>query len=172
MIALGRALGGEVRVVLIGAADGEVADRMRSAGPAVDWRGPLPNPQALAVARRAAVGLSLLHDIPNYHHSMPTKVIEYLAHGIPVVTTPLPLAADLVRASEGGIVVPFDDHEALVDAVRSLVSDTARRDACGAAGHRYVSVHHNWSIDAERFVGQLESWAVSADGRGGSRTPS
>ena len=60
----------------------------------------------------ALAGLSLLEDRPNYRHSMPTKVIEYMAHGLPVITTPLPLAADLVERSGCGIVVPFDDAEA------------------------------------------------------------
>jgi len=36
---------------------------------------------------------------------MPTKVAEYMAHGVPVVTTPLPLAVELVSAADGGFVV-------------------------------------------------------------------
>ncbi len=46
----------------------------------------------------ALAGLSLLHDEPNFRHSLPTKVVEYMARGVPVVTTPLPAAADLVTA--------------------------------------------------------------------------
>ena len=52
--------------------------------------GPLPHFEAMAVVAGASVGFSLLHDLPNYRASMPTKVIEYLAMGVPVVASDLP----------------------------------------------------------------------------------
>ncbi|MFD0395345.1 glycosyltransferase [Streptomyces nogalater] len=73
------------------------------------WYGFLPNDRALARLSGALAGLSLLHDQPNYRHSRPTKVVEYMAHGVPVVTTPTPLAAELVERHGCGLVVPYRD---------------------------------------------------------------
>lgn len=111
---------GEVKVEIIGGArDTRTADT-------VDWgvkcghvvhHGFVPSSRALPMLDGALAGLSLLEDRPNYRHSMPTKVIEYMAHGLPVITTPLPLAADLVERSGCGIVVPFDDAEATAAAL-------------------------------------------------------
>ena len=53
------------------------------------WPGFVPNDQAMPVGDGALAGLSLLQDEPNFRHSLPTKVVEYMARGVPVVTTPL-----------------------------------------------------------------------------------
>jgi glycosyltransferase involved in cell wall biosynthesis len=71
----------------------------------------------------ALAGLSLLHDEPNFRHSLPTKVVEYMARGVPVVTTPLPAAAELARGYECGFVVPFGDPKATPRRPRTRCSD-------------------------------------------------
>lgn len=168
MIELGRQLAGEIEVVLIGAADADVRDEVLAADRAgiVRWLGPLPNPEALRFVRGAVAGLSLLHDAPNYRHSRPTKIVEYLAQGVPVVTTPLPLAVELVEGSGAGEIVPFGEVDevarAAAEAVRGL-ADPERRAALGAAGHRYAREHHDWAVDGRRFVELLEGWALSGD---------
>ena len=90
----------------------------------------------MAVVDGALAGLSLLHDEPNYRVSQPTKVIEYLAHGVPVVTTPLPLARRLVEEVGAGVVVPFGDVAATLDAVLALDADPDTRRADGPARPR------------------------------------
>jgi glycosyltransferase involved in cell wall biosynthesis len=103
-------------------------------------------------------GLSLLHDEDNYRHSRPTKVIEYMAAGVPVITTPLPLAVEMVDESGSGVVVPFGDVEAAADAIRRLVADPVARRAAVESGHRYVSTQHSWQVDGAHFVALLEAW--------------
>ncbi|CAN7196963.1 glycosyltransferase [Terrabacter sp. LjRoot27] len=146
---------GEVKVEIIGGArDTRTADT-------VDWgvkcghvvhHGFVPSSRALPMLDGALAGLSLLEDRPNYRHSMPTKVIEYMAHGLPVITTPLPLAADLVERSGCGIVVPFDDAEATAAALIELARDPERRAALGRAGHAYAREHHDWNVIGRDFV--------------------
>ena len=67
----------------------------------MEWFDFMPNAQALAMLPGALAGLALLHDQPNYAHSLPTKLVEYLAHGVPVVTTPNRTAVELVQRSTG-----------------------------------------------------------------------
>jgi glycosyltransferase involved in cell wall biosynthesis len=146
---------GEVKVEIIGGArDTRTADT-------VDWgvkcghvvhHGFVPSALALPMLDGALAGLSLLEDRPNYRHSMPTKVIEYMAHGLPVITTPLPLAADLVERSGCGVVVPFDDAEATAAALIELARDPERRAALGRAGHAYAREHHDWNVIGRDFV--------------------
>ena len=40
-----------------------------------------------------------------------------MARGLPVITTPLPLAVDLVQSADCGFVVPFNGPQAAADAV-------------------------------------------------------
>lgn len=163
IIAVGRLLSPDVSVEVIGAARPPIAERLRAATQAgwIDWRGYLPNDEALARVEGATAGLSLLHDEPNYRHSMPTKLYEYLARGVPFVSTPLPLARRLAQDSGGGVIVPFGDAAAAAQAVRDLAGDDARRQGMADSGRAWVSEHANWERDGERFVRQLEAWAAA-----------
>jgi glycosyltransferase involved in cell wall biosynthesis len=170
MIAAGRRLReqqSDVTVVLVGAADADVHDLLTSAHAQGDvtWLGPLPNPAAMAHLSGALAGLSLLHDEANYHHSRPTQCVEYLAHGVPVITTPLPLARQLVEVSGGGVVTSgFDGPEVVSEVVTTVTAwldDLPQRSRLGHRGHAHVVQHHSWQHDGARFVGLLEGHASS-----------
>ena len=125
------------------------------------WPGFVPNDQAMAMVDGALAGLSLLQDEPNFRHSMPTKVVEYMARGVPVVTTPLPAAADLVTRYECGFVVPFGDPRAAADAVLKLAADASLRAKMSSRGHEAALASLGWPADAQAFVAQLERWAMT-----------
>ncbi len=150
-----------ITVELVGSADAAARAVLAPAQAEglVRWHGFVPNDEAMLITDGALAGLSLLQDDPNFRHSMPTKVAEYMARGVPVVTTPLPLAVDLVERHECGFVVPFGDAGAAAEAVLSLQRDPARRDAMGARGHQGASEYLRWPDDARAFVAQLERWA-------------
>ena len=149
----------DIALEVIGSASGEMAQRLRGAQDHLTWLGFLPNREALARVSGATVGLSLLHDEPNYRHSMPTKLLEYLAQGVPVISTPLPLAVDLAERSGGGIIVPFADAQAVREAVVALNADDERRQRMADAGREWVRRYANWSQDGPAFVRQLQQWA-------------
>ena len=164
LVATGRLLrerGCPVQVEVVGHADGPATELLRRAHEAGDvvWHGFLPNAEALRVVEGATAGLSLLHDEPNYRHSRPTKVLEYMARGVPVVTTPTPPARALVEAHGCGVVVPYGDPGAVADAVVALHEDAPRRHALGTAGHEAAKRDHDWNADGARFVEQLRAWA-------------
>ncbi len=155
---------GDPRVELIGPADRDVVDAVEAAvhRGTLDWHGRLPNDVALARVEGTVAGLSPLHDLPNYRSSMPTKIVEYLAHQVPAITTPLPEARRLIEATGAGYVVPFEDVDALVEAVRSLAADPETCRRLGAAGHAYVAEGHSWDAVAPAFVEYLRDLAGDA----------
>jgi glycosyltransferase involved in cell wall biosynthesis len=161
MVELGRLLGDEVRVELIGAADEETQTAIETAAAAgyVKWHGFMPNDQALDLVEGALAGLSLLHDEANYRYSRPTKVIEYMACGIPVIATATEASKELLGLHKAGIVVPFDDVPAVVDAIKRLRDDAALRAEMGRNGHRAARERYAWPAYASEFVAQLEIWA-------------
>lgn len=157
------------RVVVVGPADAECKTLITDAHArgVVEWRGALPNPEAMAVVRGALVGLSLLHDIPNYRVSRPTKVMEYLACGTPVITTPLPLAALMVADSGSGVATTawsgVDLVHEVADAVMAYAGSRSRRSAESHTGWQFVRDRWSWNSDGPRFVSVLED-LVSAKG--------
>lgn len=91
--------------------------------------GVLPNPNAVETVADYSVGLAPLRDEPNYRQSQPTKVLEYLALGIPVVASDLPGTRALVDGQEAVYLVPPDDAEALAESVRCAVDPEVRTAA-------------------------------------------
>ncbi|MCL2802868.1 MAG: glycosyltransferase [Micrococcales bacterium] len=69
------------------------------------FHGRMPPRQAWALARGAWVGLSLLENTKAFAPTMPSKIYEYLACGLPVLTSPLERPAELVERSGAGAVV-------------------------------------------------------------------
>lgn len=165
MIKLGCALAPlGIAVRIVGSASGRVATDLRAAERrgAIVWHGFLPNDDALRLMERSLAGLSLLHDEPNYAGSLPTKVLEYMAHGLPVVTTPNPASVAVVDQHKCGFVVPFGDVDSAAAAIRTLRDDAVLRREMAVAGHRAVLEHYSWNRDKLDFVDVLQEWV---DGR-------
>jgi len=79
--------------------------------------GLVPNRVAIEALTDASVGLAPLRDLPNYRNSQPTKILEYLAVGLPVVASDLPGTRELVSGLDAVILVPPDDSEALATGI-------------------------------------------------------
>ncbi|HEY3682536.1 MAG TPA: glycosyltransferase [Streptosporangiaceae bacterium] len=151
-----------VTVELIGAADAEVRPLLRDAQRegVLRWYGYVPNDAALRITEGALAGLAPLRDEPNYRHSLPTKIVEYMAHGVPVIATPLPTSEDIVTAADCGLIVPFNDPAALADAALRLRDDPELRIAMGKRGHLSAHTTYNWPTHAQTFVHTLEAWSA------------
>ena len=148
----------EVTVEIIGPAERDIEDELRAAADEgiIDWRGFMPNDQALARLRGALAGVSLLHDEPNYTNSQPTKIIEYMSHGLPTITTPNWAPKELVEHADCGAVVPFGDVDAAASVVRRWREDRAERVRLGRSGYDYARTHLNWNVDAHDFVRAID----------------
>ena len=78
---------------------------------------------------------------------------------MPVITTPLPLAADLIHSENVGFKVPWDDPSAVVDAILKLRADPGLRTQMGANGHRVALREHDWNRLSADFVQIMDAVA-------------
>jgi glycosyltransferase involved in cell wall biosynthesis len=163
ILALARRLGPDHQVELAGPVDGTVRSDVDAsvADGTVVWHGFVPNDRVGGLLDGALAGLSLLSDDPNYRVSMPSKVIEYLAHGVPVVATPLPAVAALLGEEGGGLLVPFDDVDAAVAAVLRLTDEPGLHARLVEEG-RAAAAGRAWEAEGARLASTLRGWARSA----------
>lgn len=80
----------------------------------VRLHGRLPPEEAWHHADGAWAGFAMLEDTPAFRAAVPTKVYEYLAHGLPVIATPLPRVEGLLHEAEAGITVRDAEQAAAV----------------------------------------------------------
>lgn len=104
---------------------------------AILWTGWLPTQQAWRYVRAAEVGLSPIPRGFLLDCGSPTKAIEYMALGLPVIGNDNPDQALVVREGEAGICVALDPA-AFAEALLSLLTDAPRRRRMASAGQRYV----------------------------------
>jgi sugar transferase (PEP-CTERM/EpsH1 system associated) len=89
-----------------------------------------------------------------YAVGIQNKVLEAMAMGTPVISTPAGCAA--LAAEESQAVLVSADEEKLAATVLRVLSDPALARRLSAAGRRYVETHHSWKAAARRLAGVYE----------------
>jgi glycosyltransferase involved in cell wall biosynthesis len=110
----------ELHILLTGPARGYVAAGLERLGVPFDWV-QLPDLDAVACAYRA-VDLCL---VTSRDEGGPKAVLESMATGVPLVTTRVGQAADLVRTGENGWLCEVEDAEALAAAAAHVARASA-----------------------------------------------
>lgn len=104
--------------------------------PGVEHLGVVDHSEVPGLLARASVAWIPLRRHGNYDRAVPTKLVEAMAMGRPVVASDLPRMAAIVRSTGCGIVVPADDPAAHAAAIRRLLTHPELAREMGAAGRR------------------------------------
>ena len=88
----------------------------------------------------------------NYARAVPTKLIEAMAAGRPVVASDFGRMAAIVRRSGCGILVPADDPTAHAAAIDRLFGDPELARQMGAAGRRAFEDGLSFEAQADRLT--------------------
>jgi glycosyltransferase involved in cell wall biosynthesis len=147
-----------------------VAQAIRERGAAnVAMIGTVPARDIPALYAASDIGAVLLRDLPLFEGALPTKLLEVMAAGRPVLLAARGESAALVASAGAGIVVAPEDPQALAAALRRLHAEPELVRRLGAAGRRYADAHFGARRAADAWV-QTLSDAV-ARRRGAATTP-
>ena len=142
-------------LVIVGDRDPETAGPMTSLAQelGVDGRvlytGRLPLKEALAYVARADVCLALYPVTNLLISGTPTKLIEYLAMGRPVLGNPHPYQSEVLETTGAGVIAEMNP-EAFATAILSLFRDRASAEARAAAAPAWVRANLSYEVTAER----------------------
>lgn len=91
----------------------------------------VPPSDVVAAIDGATMGLMLIQPIcRSYELTLPNKLFEYAAAGLPILTSDLPVIGPLVRDEGLGEVVPADDIALIARGMRRLSEPTLRVRVC------------------------------------------
>lgn len=84
-----------------------------------------------------------------YGVGIQNKVLEAMAMGAPVISTPQAVSA--LQIKPGHEVLVTDSAEAMAKAVAAVLTDAELRQRLGQAGRCYVETHHDWKAAAAKL---------------------
>jgi glycosyltransferase involved in cell wall biosynthesis len=101
---------------------------------------------------KGKVGLVCLHPVENYRESLPIKMFEYMAAGLPLVATDFPLWREIVETSHCGFIVDALDPKDIADKVTKLLTDDHLREQMSADGRRAHEEIYNWHVEEKKLI--------------------
>jgi glycosyltransferase involved in cell wall biosynthesis len=111
----------------------------------------LPRSQALERVRQADIGLSPFFPVPILLSTSPTKLVEYMALGVPVVANEHPEQRQVLDASRAGVCVPWGGRY-FAKGVGFLVQiGHEQRREMGRRGRRWVREHRGYDVIASEL---------------------
>lgn len=117
----------------------------------IKFYGPMPLFDGLEFSKEAKIGLSILKPIDNYTKSYSTKVFEYMALGLPVVTSNFKLYKNIVEKYHCGLCVNPLDPKEIAKAITYIVTNPNEAKQMGENGKRAVRERYNWEIEEKKL---------------------
>lgn len=118
----------------------------------VDTLGHLDRGGVAGVMAGAFAGLVTLLPTASYRESLPVKMFEYMAAGIPVIASDFPLWRGIVEGSRCGLCVDPRDPAAIAAAIDHLAAHPQLAHEMGANGRRAVLDRYNWETEENKLI--------------------
>ncbi len=119
---------------------------------AVTFTGPVPHAEVGRYIRAARCSAAPIPPGPKYNLSSPTKVVESLGWGIPVVANrEIHDQRQIIEQSGGGFAVPYD-VAAFAEAILKLLRDPEEAARRGAAGRAYIVQERDYRVLSRRLT--------------------
>jgi glycosyltransferase involved in cell wall biosynthesis len=150
LVVIGRGEHGEEHSFLAAARRAGVAD-------SIDYRGWLEPAAIPAVLDTIDLGVVPVRDTLVMRARSSAKVLELIAAGIPLVVSRVGEAAEYLRDSRGGVLVPPDDPVAFADATLALLADPAQRRRLLERAAE-IATEYGWDALAPRVI---DAWRLA-----------
>ena len=89
--------------------------------------------------------------------NIPTKLFEYMAFGLPVVSSDLPSTRPFVTHGDNGLLAAAADPAAHAAALLELLTDAPAAARMGESGRQLVATRFNWAAMEGRLLGLYEA---------------
>lgn len=106
-----------------------------------------------AASRQVLLGQAWLYCLPSYNEGLPMSLLEAMAAGLPVITTPVGGIPDAVTDGVEGFLVQAGDVDAIRSRMAQMLDNRELAQQMGAAARRKVEQHFSSTV----ILPQVES---------------
>ncbi len=101
---------------------------------------------------KAVAGLVLLLPTASYIYSLPIKMFEYMASGIPFVASDFPLWDRIVNKHHCGVCVSVNNIKEIEKAINYLLMHRQEAEEMGRNGRKAVENYFNWNHEKDKLI--------------------
>lgn len=123
--------------------------------------GQQPRGKIPALIRASSAGMVLLRKSEVFKTVIPTKLLEFMACGRPVILGAEGQAREVVQNAGCGVCIPPEDSESLAAAIERLFIDPQLRNRLGANGRQYVVRYLSRGQTAKDYTAVLKRVSAS-----------
>jgi glycosyltransferase involved in cell wall biosynthesis len=117
----------------------------------VDYRGVQNREGISKVLSDSSIGMVTLHPANNFLESLPIKMFEYMAAGLPVIISNFPLWMEIVENNKCGVSVDPLNPEAIAKKINEMFTDFDKLYEMGKIGSQIVKTKYNWEIESQKL---------------------
>jgi glycosyltransferase involved in cell wall biosynthesis len=92
----------------------------------------------------------------------PLKIFEYMSWGKAILCSDIPVLREVLDHDRNAILVPPDDLEAWMAALKMLIDDPGRRQRVGVTARRDFIKSHSWNQRAQEVLKGIEETGASS----------
>jgi glycosyltransferase involved in cell wall biosynthesis len=104
-------------------------------------------------SREGVLGAAGLSDISRW--TSPMKMFEYMASGVPLVASDLPVLQEVLRHGENALIARSDDPADWMEKIRGLLGDAELRERLARTAQEDLVRDHTWDARARHVVNLL-----------------
>ncbi|MGO9387058.1 MAG: glycosyltransferase family 4 protein [Methanobacterium sp.] len=96
--------------------------------------------------------------IPNNKYASPNKLFESMASGIPIIVNDNTPMANIVKEENCGLIVPFENSNALREAILRIKNNQTLKQKLGDNGQIAYNNKYNWTIMEQRLMSTYDQF--------------
>ncbi len=104
----------------------------------------VPAPEIMDILNQARIGLLVNLRVPKQEKALPTRLFEYMAAGLPVVASDLPLIVHYVSDANCGLLAKPEDPQSFTSAIARLLDDEKMAMNMGRRGQHAFIDRFSW----------------------------
>lgn len=109
------------------------------------------------ILAKVRAGLVVLKPVEHEMLTLPIKLFEYMAAGLPVIVSDFPLWREIVDNAACGILVDPDKPDQIADAMRWMLENPDDAEAMGERGRAAILERFSWEQEAEVLIETYET---------------